>query len=48
VTLIRAGPGSYRAAGVTLPGPGSWRLTLRVRTSEFDASVAQTDVPVRG
>jgi len=48
VTLVRAGPGSYRAAGVTLPSPARWRLTLRVRTSEFDATVAEADVLVRG
>jgi copper transport protein len=45
--LVGTGPGSYQASGVSLSRPGAWQLTIRVRTAEFDATVAQADLPVR-
>lgn len=47
VVLTRLGPGSYQAASMPLPQDGTWQLNLRVRTSEFDATVTSVDVPVR-
>jgi copper transport protein len=47
VALVRVGPGSYTAASVPLPRDGKWTLNLRVRTSEFDATVSSVQVPVR-
>jgi copper transport protein len=46
VPLARAGPGNYRAT-VSLPRPGRWVLTIRVRTSTFDATVGEATLPVR-
>ena len=46
VPLKRAEAGSYRAA-VSLPRPGQWVVTLRVRTSTFEATVGDATVPVR-
>jgi len=45
--LAKVGTGHYRSTGAVLPRPGRWALVVRVRTSEFDASVAGTEVPVR-
>ena len=47
VSLVRVGPGSYTATSVPLPRNGRWQLDLRVRTSEFDATIATVQVPVR-
>jgi copper transport protein len=45
--LAKVGTGQYRSTGAALPRPGRWTLVVRVRTSEFDTSVAGTEVPVR-
>jgi len=47
LTLTKVGAGQYQSTTVSLPRPGKWQLVVRVRTSEFDVSVAQADVPVR-
>jgi copper transport protein len=47
VKLTKTGVGSYRSTSVSLPRPGTWTLTVRVRVSEFDASVAFTEVTIR-
>jgi len=47
VPLQRTGPGGYQAAGVGLPRPGRWLVTVRVRSSTFDATVGQAAVDVR-
>ena len=47
VSLVRVGPGSYTATSVPVPQDGRWQLDLRVRTSEFDATIATVQVPVR-
>lgn len=39
VPLQAAGPGRY-ASTVLLPTAGRWELSLTVRTSEFDSTVA--------
>jgi copper transport protein len=40
VRLQAAGPGSYTSTEVLLPAAGLWELSLTVRTSEFDSTVA--------
>ncbi|MEO6504313.1 MAG: hypothetical protein ABIQ09_20695, partial [Jatrophihabitantaceae bacterium] len=40
VTLQAAGPGTYTSTGVLLPVAGVWELSLTIRTSEFDSTVA--------
>jgi copper transport protein len=47
VSLERTGPGGYRAAALSLPEPGRWIVTVRVRTSVFDATVGEGSLPVR-
>lgn len=47
VALTSAGQGTYTASAVTLPTAGDWRLTVSVRTSEFDESSASTAILVR-
>jgi copper transport protein len=44
VRLAPTGPGDYRGSAAALSRPGRWRLALRVRTSEFDASVATAEL----
>ncbi len=38
--------GTYRSTAVSLPRPGSWTLTVRVQTSEFEAGVGFTEVSI--
>jgi copper transport protein len=45
--LVKVGTGHYQSTTASLPRPGTWNLVVRVRTSEFDVSVAPADVPVR-
>ena len=47
VGLEPAGPGHYVGDGMTIPGAGTWTLTVDVRRDEFTALTAATDVPVR-
>jgi copper transport protein len=47
ITVGKAGPGVYTSSAVALPRPGTWRFTVRQRVSEFDASVAGTDITVK-
>jgi copper transport protein len=47
LSLTRIDTGHYRSTGASLPLPGRWAFVVRVRTSEFDTSVAGADVPVR-
>jgi copper transport protein len=47
VDLQPAGPGHYLADGMTIPGAGTWTLTVTVRLDEFTATTATTDFPVR-
>jgi len=47
VTLVKAGPGHYLSTAVSFPKTGTWQLVVRVRASEFDSSVASTDVAIR-
>jgi copper transport protein len=47
VDLQPAGPGHYVGDGMSIPGAGTWTLTVTVRTDEFTATTASTDFPVR-
>lgn len=46
VPLVRTGVGQYVATRFTLPNPGTWRLSVRVRTTDLDAVTVDADVPV--
>jgi copper transport protein len=47
VDLLPAGPGHYVGDGMSVPGAGTWALTVTVRMDEFTATTATTDFPVR-
>jgi copper transport protein len=47
VGLLPAGPGHYVGDGMSVPGAGTWTLTVTVRQDEFTATTASTDFPVR-
>jgi copper transport protein len=47
VKLQPAGPGHYVGDGMTIPGAGTWTLTVSVRLDEFTATTATVDFPVR-
>jgi copper transport protein len=47
VPLQPAGPGHWTADAMTIPGAGSWTLTVIVRADEFTATTASTTFPVR-
>jgi copper transport protein len=47
VPLSKTSAGQYVAEKFTVPTKGVWRLTVRVRTSELDASTVDADVPVQ-
>ncbi|WP_104524729.1 copper resistance CopC/CopD family protein [Blastococcus atacamensis] len=47
VDLEPAGPGHFVGDGMTIPGAGTWSLTVTVRLDEFTALTAATDFPVR-
>lgn len=44
--LVNVGSGTYRST-VLIPKPGSWRVAVSVRTSEFDNPVVTLTVPVK-
>jgi copper transport protein len=41
VPLMKGGPGHFLVAGFMVPLPGTWTLTITVRTTEFDAFSAR-------
>ncbi|MGY1814398.1 copper resistance CopC/CopD family protein [Blastococcus sp. SYSU D00820] len=45
--LEPAGPGHYVGDGVSVPGAGTWTLSVSVRLDDFTAGVASTQFPVR-
>jgi copper transport protein len=47
VDLEPAGPGHYVGDGMTIPGAGTWTLTVSVRLDEFTATTARAEFPVR-
>lgn len=47
VEIAAAGPGRYTAQDMTVPGAGTWRLTVTVRLDEFTATTASTTFSVR-
>jgi copper transport protein len=44
VTLSKTGPGQFVANGVVVPVPGTWQLSVRVRTTDFDESNVDTQI----
>ncbi|TCO46637.1 copper resistance CopC/CopD family protein [Actinocrispum wychmicini] len=46
VPLSKTGRGQYVAARFTVPSRGTWRLSVRVRTTDLDATSVDADVPV--
>jgi copper transport protein len=47
VPMTRAGPGHFAAYGFEIPLPGTWRIDVSVRLSEFDVARAATSVRIR-
>lgn len=47
VALRQVGTGDYRGEQVALPAAGTWRVTVTVRLSEFDAYTVQAPITVR-
>jgi copper transport protein len=47
VKLLPAGPGHFTADAMSIPGDGTWTLTVSVRVDEFTAATAATSFPVR-
>jgi copper transport protein len=47
VSLVRTGPGQFVADKVAIPSAGAWQLVISVRTTEFDRTTVDTEVPVR-
>ncbi|SDF34399.1 copper transport protein [Blastococcus fimeti] len=47
VEIAGAGPGHYTADAMTIPGAGTWTLTVTLRLDEFTATRASTEFPVR-
>ena len=45
VALTNVGPGSY-TADVVIPSPGTWRVQVSLRTSEFDNPVTTVELRV--
>jgi copper transport protein len=41
---LKAAGSEYSASGIVLPSAGKWTITLNVRTSEFDSTVADTKI----
>lgn len=46
VPLSKTGPGQYVASKFAVPIRGTWRLSVRVRTTDLDATSVDADVPV--
>jgi len=47
VALARTGPGQFVGDAVLVPMAGMWRLSLRVRTTDFDETTVEADIPMR-
>jgi copper transport protein len=47
VTLARTGPGQFVANGVVVPVAGTWQLSLRVRSTDFDETTVDTQIVMR-
>lgn len=44
VTLAKTGPGQFVANGVVVPVAGTWELSVRVRTTDFDETNVDTQI----
>ena len=47
VLLAKTGTGQFVANDVQFPAAGTWQLTLRVRTNDFDQSTVDAQITVR-
>jgi copper transport protein len=47
VHLVSIGSSHYVSRDLTIPFPGDWELTVKVRVSEFDESQDTFDLPIR-
>jgi copper transport protein len=47
VPVTKQADSSYQASGVLLPQPGTWQMTLTVKTSDFDSVVTNATVRLR-
>lgn len=47
VTLAKTGPGQFVANSVVVPVPGTWQLSLRVRSTDFDEATVDTQIVMR-
>ena len=47
VTLVHTAPGRYVASAVQLPYPGTWQLSVTVRTSDIDETTVSTPIEIR-
>ena len=47
VPLGKTGPGQFVAQRFAVPAQGTWRLSVRVRTTDLDAVTLDADVPVK-
>ena len=44
VALTRSGPGQFVANGVVVPVAGTWQLSVKVRSTEFNQTTVDTDI----
>lgn len=47
VSLAKTGPGQFVANAVLVPIAGTWRLSLQVRTGDFDEATVEAQIPMR-
>ena len=47
VKMFRAGPAHFQSDGMTFPFPGSWNITIGVRTDEFTRDTVDAPIIVR-
>jgi copper transport protein len=43
----KAGPGHYVVQAAPLTAPGTWRLDVTMRVSDFDEFTTRAEVPIR-
>ena len=47
VTLAKSGPGQFIANGVMVPVAGTWNLSVKVRSTDFDVTDVDTQIVMR-
>ena len=45
--LVHAGPGHYAGSNHIVPLPGTWQLSITVRTSDIDQAIVTVPVDIR-